>query len=132
MHQSGIEVAFESPPNPLPVEASKTQLQQAALNLILNAQQAMPGGGRLELSLQEEVIHGQKVASARFIDTGPGIPEELRHRIFDSFLSNRSGGSGLGLSIVRRILEGHRGGVELLQTSPSGTTIRFWLPLRRQ
>lgn len=129
MHQSGVKVIYESFPDALPVEASKTQLQQAALNLILNAQQAMPGGGRLEVRLQKEILQGQPVATATFADTGPGIAEHFRHRIFDSFLSNRSDGSGLGLSIVKRILEGHRGGVEVLDSSPRGTTMRFWLPL---
>jgi signal transduction histidine kinase len=62
-------------------------------------------------------------------DTGAGIPEALREKIFDSFLSGRPDGTGLGLSIAKRILRSHHGDIELVASSPAGTTMRILLPL---
>jgi signal transduction histidine kinase len=101
------------------------------LNLLLNATEAMPAGGFIRLHLQ--VMEGGDAPRARLdiIDTGGGVPESLRHRIFDSFLSGRPDGTGLGLAIAKRILASHRGDIELAETSPSGTTMRVTLPLAK-
>ena len=102
------------------------QLQQALLNLILNALVAMPDGGRLAIdtSLSEE---GKVHILVK--DTGSGIPEEFRERIFDSFLSARTEGTGLGLAISKRILRGYEGDLELVESSSGGTVFRLILPL---
>nr|HPO00937.1 ATP-binding protein [Opitutaceae bacterium] len=65
-------------------------------------------------------------------DTGPGIPETLREKIFESFLSGRADGTGLGLGIAKRIMRSHHGDIELVSTSPAGTTMRITLPLLAQ
>jgi signal transduction histidine kinase len=63
------------------------------------------------------------------MDTGIGVPADIRERIFDSFLSSRPDGTGLGLAIAKRILLSHHGDITLLNTSPAGTTMRVTLPL---
>jgi signal transduction histidine kinase len=131
LSQQKVTVEFPAPARPVFVEAHKGQLQQVLLNLLLNATEAMPAGGSIRLHLQ--VIEGGDAPRARLdiTDTGGGVPESLRHRIFDSFLSGRPDGTGLGLAIAKRILASHRGDIELAATSPSGTTMRVTLPLAK-
>jgi len=105
---------------------NKGQIQQAILNLILNATQVMPDGGRIHIST---TLEAEGRAQFTIRDNGPGMPETIQAEIFDSFLTNRSDGTGLGLSISKRILRSHRGDIELVESSPAGTTFRFWLPL---
>ena len=124
--QAKVEMRVEEPPVDLVVKADKGQLQQALLNLVLNALAAMPEGGFLALSVEK--IEGGR-AAIRVQDSGGGIPEELRERIFDSFLTGYNEGIGLGLAISKRILKGHEGDLELLETGPDGTTFRLTLPL---
>jgi signal transduction histidine kinase len=123
--QSGIQLRYRPPGQPLFVEAHKGQLQQVFLNLILNALQAMPAGGSLALACAREDgrVH------VDLTDTGTGIPAELQPRIFESFLSGRADGTGLGLTIARRIVHDHHGELSLVHTGPGGTTMRVTLPL---
>ncbi len=124
LHQSKIEIAYEPNAQALFVEVNKGQVQQVMLNLILNATQVMPEGGCIQISSTDE--HQQAAFIIR--DNGPGIPESIQSDIFESFLSNRPGGTGLGLSISKRILRDHHGDIELVESSPAGSTFRFWLP----
>jgi len=111
------------------VEASKGQLQQALLNLIINATQAMPQGGVIQVTLFIETREGQEQACISVSDTGPGIPPEISERLFDSFLADKAKGNGLGLNIVKRIMKSHSGDVEIAVTGPAGTTMKMWLPV---
>jgi len=130
LEQSKIAVTFRAPSTPLMVDVNKGQLQQVVLNLVLNAVQAMPGGGTLAIELHDEAGESGRSAVVTVRDNGPGVPAEVRARIFESFLTARKDGSGLGLSISKRILRDHRGDIELVET-PAGTgaTFRFWLPV---
>ncbi len=120
------------------VEAHKGQFQQVLLNLILNAVQAMPEGGSLQLKTYPAPAsaHAHPPGNAptepsailELRDTGTGIPDGLRGRIFESFLTGRAGGTGLGLSIAKQIMKGHRGDLELVDTAPTGTCFRVTLP----
>ena len=94
------------------------------LNLILNATQVMPSGGTIQITSTATPTQ------AAFIirDNGPGIPKNIQADIFESFLTHRPGGTGLGLSISKRILREHHGNIELVESSPKGSTFRFWLP----
>ncbi len=123
-HQQKIDIDYIPNEQALFVEVNKGQIQQVILNLILNAMQVMPKGGRIT------IVSESDQAQVTFIirDTGPGIPESIQADIFESFLSHRPGGTGLGLSISKRILLDHRGDIDLLESSPSGSTFRFWLP----
>jgi signal transduction histidine kinase len=132
--QSKVQVRFAPPALPLVVEGHAGQLQQVLLNLIINALQAMPGGGTVTLSLRGRLPKpgaGAPVAVLEVADTGGGVPEAIRERVFDSFLSSRPEGTGLGLSIAKRVMLGHRGDIALVSTGPSGTTFRVTLPLVR-
>jgi signal transduction histidine kinase len=128
LEQSKVTVHFHAPARPLMVSANKGQLQQVLLNLVLNAIQAMPHGGRLDLELREESSEGAHVAAVTVRDTGPGVAPVLRSRIFESFLTARKDGTGLGLAICKRILRDHRGDIALVDTPDGkGATFRFWL-----
>jgi len=124
--QAKIHVLHDPSGVPFIVEANKGQLQQVLLNLILNATQAMPDGGAIALSVAPGPENSVTLDLA---DTGTGIPEAVRGRIFDSFFSGRPDGTGLGLAIAKRILQAHHGDITLVSTGPSGTTMRVTLPL---
>lgn len=125
LHQQKIKLHFQPCHQNVLVEVNKGQIQQVILNLILNATQAMPNGGtiRIETNLNEGNVE------LSISDSGQGIPDELQNKIFESFLTNRSEGSGLGLSISKRILRSHRGDIELDFSMPGNTCFRFWIPL---
>ncbi|ADE55187.1 GAF domain-containing protein [Coraliomargarita akajimensis] len=125
LHQQKIEIGYDPTPKGLYVEVNKGQIQQVMLNLILNATQVMPNGGRIHISTTENNGH----ANFTITDTGPGMPESIQAEIFESFLTHRPDGTGLGLSISKRILRSHHGNIELVESSPEGSTFRFWLPL---
>ncbi|MGF1449743.1 MAG: GAF domain-containing protein [Opitutales bacterium] len=132
LEQSKVELHFETPSSPVVVEGNKGQIQQALLNLILNAVQAMPEGGVIRVAVQRRAIDGRDQGVVSVSDTGPGVPEDLRERIFESFLTSKKEGTGLGLALVKRILKSHRGDVELAESAETGlgtgATFRFWLP----
>jgi len=129
--QSKIRLTFEPPEaEDFVVDVNKGQLQQVLLNLLLNATQAMPEGG--EIRITAELItrdDGRAGVCIAIRDTGPGIPPEMRDRIFDSFLSGRPDGTGLGLAIAKRILVSHHGDLVLSDTDATGTTMSILLPL---
>lgn len=128
--QAKIQLRFEIPSYPLFVEVHKGQLQQVLLNLLINATQAMPDGGMIRLRAHvARPAENPAMVHLDVEDNGSGIPEEIRSRIFDSFLSGRPDGTGLGLAIAKRILASHHGDIMLLHSGPSGTTIRISLPL---
>ncbi|HWA29306.1 MAG TPA: GAF domain-containing protein [Lacunisphaera sp.] len=123
--QAGVQLHYHPLPQPVAIDAHKGQLQQVFLNLALNALHAMPQGGELRIacSLEGFVVH------IDISDTGSGIPPEIQPRIFESFLSTRAGGTGLGLTIAQRIVKDHHGQLQLMTTGPNGTTMRVSLPV---
>ena len=130
LKQARIELAFSPQPDEAPlVQVNKGQIQQALLNLIINATEAMSEGGCIDISTLIENENDHRCAVVRIRDTGHGIDPSIQESIFDSFLSGRSGGTGLGLSIVKRILRSHNGSVSVESSSPDGTTIKMVLPL---
>lgn len=124
-----VETAFARPESPLPISGNRGEIRQALLNLLLNAVQAMPGGGSIRVDVTLEPGPAGRLGVIRVADTGPGIPASIRERVFESFLTGRSEGTGLGLSIVKRILRGHEGDIEVESTGPSGTIFKLTLPL---
>lgn len=112
------------------VMADATHLEQAFLNLILNASEAMPAGGRLTISTRFESALTTSRVEIAFADTGEGMTDEQQRRAFSSVLSTtKARGTGLGLAIVGRIVETHRGSVEISSQRGHGTTIRIVLPV---
>ena len=126
LEQSHVVLNVDEALEEILVFVDKGQLQQALLNLILNALVAMPRGGQLAI---ETVRSAEGKAEILVKDTGSGIPDEFREKIFDSFLSGSVGGSGLGLAISKRILRGHDGDLELVESTSEGTVFRLTLPL---
>ena len=103
------------------------QYKQAFLNLVLNALQAMPNGGRIDISCQG-LADSIRIT---FADSGPGIPEELHDRIFNPFYTTRNDGTGLGLAITHRIIDGHGGKLSVQSLPGEGATFIVDLPLWR-
>ncbi|EDY84318.1 ATPase, histidine kinase-, DNA gyrase B-, and HSP90-like domain protein [Verrucomicrobiia bacterium DG1235] len=132
MRQLKIELEHQPALQKLRVNGNKGQLQQVLLNLIINASDAMPNGGRLTISTTHESNEKGKFAILYIEDTGSGIPENLVERVFDSFLTDKPEGTGLGLSIVKRILRTHHGDISVSKTGQTGTTMRIELPAHKQ
>jgi signal transduction histidine kinase len=109
----------------LMVYVDKGQIQQALLNLMLNALVAMPQGGQLSIFAS---FSDDGKAQVLVKDTGSGIPHDLQEKIFDSFLTGTSEGTGLGLSISKRILRAHDGDLELVESGVNGTIFKISLP----
>ena len=126
LEQAQVFLTWENIPGEQIVQGDKGQLQQALLNLILNAVEAMPDGG--ELDVYAEITDESRVCLV-MRDRGIGIPDELQGRIFDSFLTGRRGGTGLGLAIAKKILQDHGGDVELVKSDHEGTSFRITLPI---
>lgn len=114
------------------VEASRTHLQQAFLNISMNAIDAMPTGGELTVTAALVAKQGPGI-SVTFSDTGKGIePEDLR-RIFEPFFTNgKAKGVGLGLTITQDIVERHGGQMTISSPPGSGAMVEVWLPLKRE
>jgi signal transduction histidine kinase len=110
---------------PETVRGDESQLQQAFMNLLLNAVEAMGSGG--ELTVATENSSGRVKISVR--DTGAGIaPENLTH-VFDTFFTTKKNGTGLGLAICRRVAEEHHGSIEVRSETGRGSTFDITLPM---
>ncbi len=115
---------------PLMVYADSELLKQIFLNLILNAIQAMPHGGKLTISTRKLNGRSKKdLAEIRFADTGSGISKADMLRIFDPFFTTKKRGTGLGLAIVHNITEAHGGAVDINSSERKGTVCTVTLPL---
>jgi signal transduction histidine kinase len=101
-------------------------IKQAVLNLMLNAVQAMPGGGELMLCLSR---NGTEDALIDVIDTGPGIPPDAAERIFQAYYSTKRGGTGLGLPMAKRIADEHGGSLSVKSEPGKGSDFTLRLPL---
>jgi signal transduction histidine kinase len=112
-----------------PVPVDRRLIRQALLNVMVNATQAMSRGGRVQVRAGREQHDGQEFLRIDVADEGPGIPPELLARVFEPFFTTKAKGTGLGLAVVRRILDEHRGEVEVHSRMGAGTTFTFRLPL---
>jgi signal transduction histidine kinase len=103
--------------------------EQAFVNLVLNAYEAMnETGGRLTLSVAAANYDGRRGAEVDIEDTGPGIPPELREQIFNPFFTTKKEGVGLGLSLVSKIVDDHRGWIRISSEPGKGACFRVFLP----
>jgi len=131
LQQLGVKVSIDSPGELPLVQGHPGQIQQVFLNLMMNAVQAMVGGGLLQLRIGVEPGPQGEVIVIRITDTGTGIPQEILPKIFESFFTSREDGTGLGLAIVKRILRDHRGDIIVESSGPDGTTFKFWIPVAK-
>jgi PAS domain S-box-containing protein len=122
-----VEKAIEA--NVPSIHADRDQLVQVLINLVTNSLHAMPEGGRLRLSLDRENSHVLLGLS----DTGHGMPEEVRSKIFEPFFTTKDfgKGTGLGLTVVKGIIEEHGGTIAVESVVDKGTTFWIRLPLDR-
>lgn len=124
----GIQVMREGDAALPPVQADLEQMKQVFINLLTNAEEAMPEGGIIGIicgQTRDETDHPMNVI--RFHDNGPGISPEIRRRLFEPFFTTKEEGTGLGLGIARRIVEGH-GGRLVLEETTIGTSFAVWMP----
>jgi signal transduction histidine kinase len=114
------------------VRADRGRIEQACLNLILNAADAMSGGGKLTVGTAFQPsslsMSGNHVLLT-FTDTGTGMEPEKQKQLFQPFLTTKTWGTGLGLAIVQKIVEAHRGKIEVKSTPKKGATFRILLPV---
>ncbi len=129
-HRISLETIF---PESVMVMVNPSQIQQVLLNLVINARQAMDEGGSLRIGVRRDEENGFGEVFVK--DTGSGIPSEKLPKIFDPFFSTKEadsqgqGGTGLGLSVCRQIIERHRGRIRVESTVGRGTTFTLKLPL---
>ncbi|TVP55489.1 MAG: response regulator [Gemmatimonadales bacterium] len=142
--RENIELEIEIEEGAHPVLADSTQLQQILVNLAVNAQDAMPDGGRLRIALErvetgpidlaEESLDGAPVVKLAVSDTGDGIAGEHLPHIFDPFFTTKSPGkgTGLGLATVYGIIRQHDGAIRARSRPGAGTTFEIYLPVTRR
>lgn len=117
---------------PLIARVDAPKVKQALLNLLLNAVQAMQDTDaprELILRTRRDTSRTPPAAVIHVIDTGPGIPDEVRDRIFQPYFTTKAAGTGLGLATSRRIIEAHHGDLEVYSKQGAGTEFRIVLPL---
>jgi len=132
LHKTGISLQSNLDQQPLKLRADPEHIYRSLLNIFLNAIQAMPNGGKIQVDVTEEKDDHYLIEIA---DTGVGIGEKELNKIFNPFFSTRERGTGLGLSIVRNIIEGHRGKIWIESRvaaadgeGPTGTRVMIRLP----
>ncbi len=122
--KNGVRIVLDCPPGVPPVNGDESMLRQVFLNLAINGCQAMPQGGTLRLAAA--ATSGDRV-EVRIEDSGAGIKPEHLGKIFDLYFTTKDHGSGIGLSMVYRIVQLHDGEVEVQSTPGRGTTFRVLL-----
>ena len=127
LQKSGVQVVLTLDPNLPPVEGNSGKLQQVFLNLFLNARDAMPAGGTLEVRTWAED------ARVKVADTGRGIAPEHLHHIYDPFFTTKAArkGTGLGLSVSYGIIQEHDGSIEAFNRKSGGAVFHIELPLAK-
>jgi two-component system sensor histidine kinase AtoS len=125
--KKGIAFTLRLDPGLPAVLGDEEMLRTALMNILLNAYQAMSGGGTVAITSAPE---DDKRVTVSISDTGPGIPAEDIDRVFAMYYTTKPEGSGVGLPLVRRIVELHDGDIEIQSTVGRGTTVVIRLPVR--
>jgi len=131
-HKQNMSIEFEPPDDPIAIPIDPSQIEDAVLNLIINAIQASPEGGLVKVRITKGQHQGldelEDEVSIEVSDNGPGISSEDLARIFNPFFTTRKEGTGLGLPAVRRIARAHGGRVEVDSTLGEGSSFTIHLP----
>ncbi len=120
---SGVELTVETPETAAEIRGDTDMLKQALLNLVTNALEAMPKGGSLHLT----VTQGGDRVHVKVADTGPGIPPEVRSKVFQLYFTTKGKGSGIGLAMTYRAVQMHNGTIEFTSEA-QGTTFHLSFP----
>jgi signal transduction histidine kinase len=123
--ESKIEIEKDVDKNLYPIKGDLNQLQEVFVNLLINAHQAMPDGGKVTIKASNCM---NRFAEVRISDTGHGIREDELKNIFMPFFSTKKNGTGLGLSICYNIIKGHNGSIDVESRAGKGTTFIIKLP----
>jgi two-component system sensor histidine kinase PilS (NtrC family) len=115
---------------PLNLDANKGEVRQVLWNVVLNAVQSMPQGGTLRVEAKPLRLESREGVEVRVEDTGCGIASNDLERVFEPFFTKRGKGTGLGLAVVNRIVEGYGGRILMDSQSGKGTTCKVWFPGR--
>jgi len=133
-HVQHVDIIGHFPDEPIEVDADPLRIRQVLLNLFLNSLDEQPEQGRIDISVQPVPGHEERQAGkmVRIIvsDSGPGIREDLRDRIFEPFVSGKETGTGLGLPICHRIVEEHGGKLTAINQPNGGALFEILLPMR--
>lgn len=131
MSAAGLALHVDASPTVPPVHGHASQLQQVILNLLTNAMDATPAGGRVDVSTRADADRGQVVVEVR--DTGHGMGPDERRQMFEPFFSTKEPGrgSGLGLFISAQIVRDHKGAIEVDSAAGQGSAFRVCLPAER-
>ncbi len=125
----GVEVEFTESPEPLPsIHADRVRLEQVIVNLFVNALEAMPDGGKITVRTAADLRTGGRTVRIQVADSGTGIPESQRERVFDPYFTTKSEGTGMGLALCDKIIRQH-GGVIDFRSSADGTVFEVSLPV---
>jgi two-component system NtrC family sensor kinase len=129
VEMQNVELVETLAPDLPPVQCDANQIQQAILVLMVNASEAMPKGGRLEVTTEFDAAAEQ--GAVRVKDTGSGIPEDVLPRIFDPFFTTKEDQlrTGLGLAVAHSIVEQHAGEISVHSTPGVGTEFRVTVPV---
>ena len=131
-HQN-ITLRLQLEPDLPPVQADAGRLRQVFHNLIKNAIEAMEQTDNAAITVSTGISHAQSsMVCVRIQDNGPGIPEELRDKLFEPYVTNKEKGSGLGLAVVKKILEEHGGSISVDSNPDHGTRFTLSLPVDQQ
>jgi signal transduction histidine kinase len=125
---AGIDIKTYLPADLPTVRLNKEMFQQALLNLMLNAEQALQGGGSItvQAGVEAEFVY------LSLIDTGQGMTPDVLTKVFEPFFSTKTGGCGLGLPTTRKIIEAHHGTIEVQSEVGKGTKFTIRLPVVRE
>ncbi len=125
--EQGVVLTTDIPPAPAEIEGDAEKLKSCFSNIVINAIQAMPNGGHLDVEIRDEP--GGLVVSIH--DTGVGIPEGALDRVFEPYYSTKDTGTGLGLAVTKKIVEEHGGRIRVRSEPGAGTTFEVNLPRER-
>jgi signal transduction histidine kinase len=124
-----VETAFAFEPDMPPVPMDERMIRQAVVNLLSNAYQSLPRGGHVVVGTRQVRENGASRARLTVRDDGSGVAAEARPRLFEPFFTTKAAGSGLGLAMVKRIVDAHGGEVSVATAPGEGTTFVLDLPL---
>jgi len=122
---AGVEMHFEAPAEPALIRGDADLLKQTLLNLVTNALEVMKNGGHLRLKVERA---GDSIV-AEVADDGPGIPPEMRDKVFQLYFTTKERGSGIGLALTYRAVQLHNGTVDFTSEIGRGTTFRLQFPV---
>jgi len=136
LHGANVSCEFSQPESLWAIEADPGQINQVINNLVVNAVQAMPEGGHIHISTENIQLTDVEVlplGSGRYVrisvkDSGVGIPEEIRQKIFDPYFTTKPYGNGLGLATTHSIIRNHGGHITVTSTPGAGTSFLIYLP----